>query len=72
MEIIPENESDKYSTNDIGFIEVMNKKLDLVPGGNGDSNFQISDDKDSNAENYYQMTMQKMRMMNVIFFWIRV
>ena len=54
LETIPEDEFDKYSTNDIGFIKIVNKDLDLIPESDGDSNFQLSDDEDSNDENYYQ------------------
>lgn len=54
LETIPEDEFEKYPANNIGFIKIVNKDLDLIPDSDGDSNFQLSDDEDSNDENYYQ------------------
>lgn len=54
LETIPEDEFEKYPTNNIGFIKIVNKDLNLIPDSDEDSDFQLSDDEDSNDENYYQ------------------
>lgn len=54
LEQIPEDEIATYPRDDIGFIKIVNKDLDLLPDSETDSNLQISDDEDSNDENYYQ------------------
>lgn len=54
LEQIPDDEIATYPRDDIGFIKIVNKDLELLPDSETDSNLQISDDEDSNDENYYQ------------------
>lgn len=54
LEKIPENEEVSYSNQNIGFIKVLKKDMDLVPDEDTDNEKQLSDDEDSNDENYYQ------------------
>lgn len=54
LEQIPDDEIATYPRDDVGFIKIVNKDLELLPDSETDSNLQISDDEDSNDENYYQ------------------
>lgn len=54
LEQIPEDEAVTYTREKVGFIKIINKDIELLPESDTDSNLQLSDDEDSNDENYYQ------------------
>lgn len=56
LEKVPETEIIDYNSKDnVGFVKIVNKYMDLLPDRDEDENSQIrSDDEDSNDENYYQ------------------
>ncbi|KAG0670567.1 hypothetical protein C6P45_002133 [Maudiozyma exigua] len=56
LEVIPDSEMITYDTdNNVGFVKIVNKYIDLLPDDEEYSDSQIrSDDEDSNDENYYQ------------------
>lgn len=54
LEKIPENEEVFYQNQNVGFIKVVNKDIDLIPDEDTDNEEQLSDDEDSNDENFYQ------------------
>ncbi|SMN18782.1 similar to Saccharomyces cerevisiae YDL115C IWR1 RNA polymerase II transport factor, conserved from yeast to humans [Maudiozyma saulgeensis] len=56
LEIVPDTELITYdSDNNVGFVKIVNKYVDLLPDDEEYSDSQIrSDDEDSNDENYYQ------------------
>ena len=55
LESVPEDEMTRYEQQNVGFVKIVNKDMDLLPDEEEDSNNEIrSDDEDSNEENYYQ------------------
>lgn len=56
LEEIPEEEISTYDTdNNVGFVKIVNKYVDLLPDDEEYTDNELrSDDEDSNEENYYQ------------------
>lgn len=56
LESVPEKEFDVYKQeSDVGFVKIVYANLDLVPDEDSDTaQKRLSDDEDSNEENYYQ------------------
>ncbi|CCK68216.1 Iwr1p KNAG_0A05510 [Huiozyma naganishii CBS 8797] len=54
LEEIPEDEISSYPIDNIGFVKIVNKNMDLIPDAESDGELLRSDDEDSNDENYYR------------------
>ncbi|CAR28612.1 hypothetical protein ZYGR_0S02460 [Zygosaccharomyces rouxii] len=53
LESLKDDDLNSYKYEDLGFVKIVNKFIDLVPDEDTDPE-QCSDDEDSNEENYYQ------------------